>query len=472
MPRFRPQDAPEPAGTAATAPVWIADRSATLLLTIMAWVLLLSLTVPWNIFGGIKEATAYQVNPLARLIKLGLLGSGALICLWRAPMTVLLLQQLNRGLVAFLIAVPLSYLWSISPGDTLARFISILSTLFTCLAFCVAGWHQQRFQQVARPFITVILMGSIVFGLVSPDLAIEHGIGTLKDAWHGLTSQKNEFGQLSSFGVVFWMHGWLSGQVKRWQALVFGVMALTCVLLSRSSTSLMATVLVSVFLLLLLRSPPNLRRYMPWIVTGFASMVLTYALAVLKLVPGLDVILEPIAAMTGKDMTFSNRSNIWLIIKEHIALHPWFGTGYGAFWIGPVPSSPSYEFLTRMYFYPTESHNGYLEIINDLGFFGGLILFSYLIIFVKQSLQLMRLDRTQGALFLGLFFQQAIMNLSESCWLTVNSAFLFTLMTMATVALARSLLEARLRQHFRPAKVPIAATARAVQPLRTRPQRR
>jgi O-antigen ligase len=159
------------------------------------------------------------------------------------------------------------------------------------------------------------------------------------------------------------------------------------------------------------------------------------------LVPGLSLLLEPIAAITGKDTTFSNRSTIWEIIKEHIQLHPFLGTGYGAYWVGPVPSSPSYTFLGRMFFYPSESHNGYLEIVNDLGFVGMIVLFGYLIVYVRQSLQLMRFDRAQGALFLSLFFEQAIMNLSESTWLVVNSAFLFTIMTLATFALARSLLQ-------------------------------
>ncbi len=434
------------------ASLWAPDRRATLLLAAMTWIMLLSLTVPWDIFEPVK-GPGYEVNSLARVIKLSLLTLGALVCMWRASLLVVLLRQVNRFFLAFLVAVPASYLWSISPADTLARFISILSILVVCLGMCLASWHRERFQNVVRPYITVILVGSVIFGLISPDLAIEHGEGTLHNAWHGLTVQKNEFGQLASFGVVFWLHGWLTGQVRTLRALLFGGLALTCVILSRSSTSLIATLFVILFLLLILRSPPNLRRYMPWLITLFAGTVLTYALAVLKLVPGLDILLEPVAALTGKDTTFSNRSNIWIIIKEHIALHPLFGTGYGAYWIGKVPSSPSYIFLSRMYFYPTESHNGYLEIVNDLGFLGLVILFGYLIVYVRQSLQLMRADRYQGALYLGLFFQQAIMNLSESCWLTVNSAFLFTLMTLATIALARNLLDLQLQRHFQPGAV-------------------
>jgi O-antigen ligase len=148
-------------------------------------------------------------------------------------------------------------------------------------------------------------------------------------------------------------------------------------------------------------------------------------------------------------MTFSNRAVIWDIIKEHIQLAPVLGSGYGAYWTGPVPSSPSYTFLSRMYFYPTQSHNGYLEIVNDLGFAGLICLLGYLVSWVYQSLQLMKFERGQGMLFLALFFQQAITNLSESTWLALNSGFAFALVTLATFSLSRSLLDQRLRLYFR-----------------------
>ncbi len=182
---------------------------------------------------------------------------------------------------------------------------------------------------------------------------------------------------------------------------------------------------------------------MPYLIAAFATLVLTYALAILKLVPGLEILLRPITALTGKDLTFSNRSVIWDIIKEHIQFSPYLGSGYGAYWIGPVPTSPSYTFLGRMYFYPNEAHNGYLEMVNDLGFIGLIVLLGYLILYLRQALRLLRFDRNQAALYLALFFQQAIINLSESCWLIANAGLSFTIMTFATIALARSAVDQR-----------------------------
>jgi O-antigen ligase len=334
--------------------------------------------------------------------------------------------------------------------------------MFVCLAFTSHGWHRTRFQDVVRPVVTALVIASIIWGLLYPRYAIEIGEGTLKNSWRGLTAQKNQFGMLSSFGFIFWLHSALSRERKWLLAAPFMALCLMGVLLSRSSTSLLATTLSTFFMLLVMVSPPSLKRYMPYIVSAFALLVIVYALAVLNIIPGMNVLLEPITAFSGKDMTFSNRSVIWDIIKEHIALSPIVGSGYGAYWLGPIPGSPSVVFLTRMGdFYPSQSHNGYLEIVNDLGFVGLICLLVYLYSWVSQSLQLMRFDRSQGLLFLALFFQQAITNLSESTWLAINAAFALALMMLATFALSRSVLEPRLRQ-------PPSAARRAVAPSRRR----
>lgn len=434
-----------PAHAASRAP----KRGGSWLLTAAGWILLLTVTISWDVFTPIAErqaAGAYGSNAFARTIKLLLLACGVMIALRQWAALRELLRKLNPFFIGFLILVPASYLWSISPADTMARFVSIITIVLVWVAVCVGSWEPHRFQNLARPVLTCVIVGSIVFAMVSPDLAIEVGEGTLKDAWRGLSAQKNGFGQLASFAYILWLHGWLTREVKAWKAILFGGAAAACLLLSRSSTSLLASAFVAVFLLMLLKTPGTWRRSMPFLIASFAAIVLIYALAVLKLVPGLEILLEPITAFTGKDMTFSNRSLIWDIIKEHIQYSPYLGSGYGAYWIGPVTTSPSYTFLQRMYFYPNESHNGYLEIVNDLGFVGLILMFGYFIFYLRQALQLLRFDRNQSALYLAIFFQQAIINLSESCWLDVNSGLSFAITTFATIALARSALDQRAAQ--------------------------
>src|SRR5882757_770020 len=447
-PRARPQANPP-----ADSRGWVPDSRWSPYASMKEWVLIIYLAVPIQYFSGdmnLNNDTAMGgPNPIARAIKLGLLACSVVIGLWRSRLAWFELKSLNPFFLAFVALVPLSALWSIEPSTTINRYITLLSIVSVCLAFTLLGWNRTRFQDVVRPVVTALLVASVIFGILHPEYAIEIGEGTLKNSWRGLTDQKNQFGMLSSFGVVFWLHAWFSKEKKWWIAFPFIGLSFTCVLLSRSSTSLLATILSTLFMLLVMVAPSNLRRFMPYVVSSFAVLVVVYALAVLNVVPGMSMLLDPVADLAGKDMTFSNRAVIWDIIKEHIQLAPVLGSGYGAYWTGPVPSSPSYTFLSRMYFYPTQSHNGYLEIVNDLGFVGLTCLLGYLVSWVYQSLQLMKFDRGQSMLFLALFFQQAITNLSESTWLAINSAFAIAVVTLATFSLSRALLDQRLRLYFR-----------------------
>jgi exopolysaccharide production protein ExoQ len=112
-----------------------------------------------------------------------------------------------------------------------------------------------------------------------------------------------------------------------------------------------------------------------------------------------------------------------------------------------------------MYFWPSEAHNGYLDVYNDLGAVGLLVLLGFLVFFVRQCLQLFKADRAQGILYLGLFFQQSVNNLSESLWFSPMGALPALIVTLAIFMLARALMEQRApRISQSPAQPPVAST--------------
>lgn len=439
--------APEPRSVA-IARGWTTDRNGSWFIAGLVWMAMIYLVIPPGVYSlQVSVITeGLEPNPIFRTMKLFMLGAGGLAILWRASIAWLTLKATNKMLLVCLGLIALSPLWSIEPAATAARVVSLSASVVTCFAFVMLGWHAQRVQNVVRPIVTILLVGSIIFGILFPDLAIEQGEGTLKDAWRGLAYQKNQLGILASLGTVFWLHALIAKEARAWPAIAGIAASMACVLLSRSSTSLLATVLTCGFMLLLFFLPGSLRRYMPFIVGLFATTVVVYALAVLNMIPGLGAMLSDIAVFFGKDATFSNRSYIWDIIEQHIRLHPLLGTGYGAYWVGPVPSSPSYVFIDLMNFYPSESHNGYLEVANDLGFIGLAACIGFFMVYVRQALALMRIERNQGILYLCIFFQNALGNLSESYWLQNHFAFL--ILMLATFGTARAFLDKRLQVYF------------------------
>jgi O-antigen ligase len=352
-----------------------------------------------------------------------------------------LIAVVNRPFRYFVVLASLSLLWSIEPSITLKRLVRLYIIVLVCMAFATVGWQTRRFENSLRRVLFLLLAASAIFCYSEPELAIHHveGHAELMNAWHGITTGKNVLGSLASCAFVLWLHAFLTRETGRIAAVANLTLAGLCLVMCRSSTSLMATIFASFFVILLLRPPDFMRRQMPYMVGLFATAVLVYALAVLNIVPGLSVILTPISMFSGKDLTFSGRTNIWYVLKLHMHEHPLLGSGYEAYWIGPVPSSPSYEMVKWLFFYPTEGHNGYLDVINDLGYVGGICLLAYFIVYLRQGLELMRLEKARGALYLALIFRAFLADMSESHWFSVTSID-FVIFTLATFSLARELL--------------------------------
>jgi exopolysaccharide production protein ExoQ len=420
------------------------ERGGGALANVMLWSTLLILIIPQDFDFTGSEGLKTGGSLVTRALWLLLLGGSFILLARRSSRALVLLRSINPFLVLMLGLAALSYTWSIAPTYTLPRVLRFLTAVQVCLCFALLGWRPHRFQEYLRTFLTMVCIASLAMVILVPDIGIlAQTQSELKGAWRGITIGKNALGPLSAICVIAWLHGLLTKQVSTLAAIGGMGVALLCLFGSRSQTSIMATVFGSMFMLLLMRTPGTLRRSMPYLVIGFAMLILVYALAVLRLLPGLEILLSPIQALTGKDLTFSGRAEIWDVLTEHIRLNPWLGSGYGAYWIGPFPYSPSYEMLTRLYFYPTEGHNGYLDVINDLGRVGGVGLFCYFFRYIRDALRLYKVDRAQAALYLTLLFRGFLADMSESHWLN-SLHFEFMIMTLATVCLGRSLLQIKL----------------------------
>ncbi|HEY2783078.1 MAG TPA: O-antigen ligase family protein [Steroidobacteraceae bacterium] len=408
---------------------------------IFVWLLIIIMVVPDTLnYGPTAAGMPTEGTALSRFIWLALLGFGAVVTASRSGAALKLLRQVNPYLLLFVALAALSVLWSIDPGVTLRRLLRVVTMVLVAMAFVLMSWQTTRFQNVIRPILTLLLVGSIIFVVVAPDLAIDKSeYAALIGAWHGLATQKNGLGSLATIALILWLHAGLNKEKPLWMAVIGVVVSLICLINSRSSTSIMNSAFSCTLLVMLMRPPVALRRYLPYMIVLFVVALLVYSLAVLNLIPGSSALLSPITMLTGKDQTFSGRTNIWAIVNEHIVQHPFLGTGYGAYWV-ELPGSPSMVMKARLYYYPTEGHNGYLDIINDLGVVGALCLLGYIIAYLRQGMRLLTIVRPQAVLYLTLMFDQLIANLTESRWLNVLTCE-FTIMTIATIAMGKTLLD-------------------------------
>jgi exopolysaccharide production protein ExoQ len=385
-----------------------------------------------------------NANTADRIMKICMIVMSTYVIATRWSLVRPLARYINLGAVAVLVLAGMSAVWSIEPGATMLRFVTLVSIFLICFAVSIAGWERRRFQQLVIPPLMFILVASLVVGLIFPDRIMELGDDlSQKDAWHGITLTKNQFGMAASLAAIICANTWLAREGRTWWSIAGATIALVCLALSRSNTSMFATLIGVGFMVAVLRVPVIRQRFTTPLVVAITGAMLLYELVIQNVLPGAHTLLAPVRGLTGKDATFSNRTIIWDAIKDHIQGAPYLGSGYGAYWIGAVPTSPSYIFKNLMYFYPTEAHNGYLDIVNDLGYVGLIGLLAFLFIYIRQALQLLQIDRNQAALYLALLFQQLVMNMQESEWFARDSEF--TVFILAIVCLSRALYEGRLR---------------------------
>jgi exopolysaccharide production protein ExoQ len=437
--------------TSAPAPIWKRDDRSLALVATLVWVAVLRVVIPGFFDYADDDATLIQNGGSIgnQIIWLSLVLIPLILLRDRLKLTRTLLGTVNGWFLVLTLYACASVLWSIDPGATMRRLSHLIGIYVVCITVCLVGWNARRFQAVLRPVLTALMIGSIIFGLLRPDLAVmppNAAAGDPGGQWRGLTIHKNALGSVASFAVILWFNTLLYRD-KKWWAIAIGlVSSLACLYLSASSTSLVGTLLVIVFLLSGKLTPPSMRGFLtPVLIAVFVLAIVGYGVAVMKLVPGLDALISSATSVVGKDSTFTGRTPIWDLVKAHIALHPLAGTGYGAFWVGPVDTSPSYEFVKRLYFYPGEAHNGYLDIVNDLGYVGLVLLGGFIVRYFVLSIRLMKVDRPQALLFLSLMLYFLLANLTESSWLTTGPNPNWIVVGLAIFAMSRQLLEQRLR---------------------------
>lgn len=440
--------------------VWM-DRSGGVLATAVVWALALVLIVPRD-FDFTGRVMYTGTDAVTRVVWLAALAIPTGLLAWRSSRAAVIVRWLNPYLWLLLLLAAASIAWSIAPSFTILRVIRFLTVMLACISFALFGWQPRRLQNSLRWLLSFVCVVSIGMVLFYPEGGIHHELAPeLHDSWKGVTTGKNVLGSLAGACIIVWLHGWMTRQVRPILAVLGTSAGVLCLLGSRSQTSIMAAVFAAMFMLLLLRTPGTLRRSTPYLVGAFATAILIYSLAVLRIVPGLEDVLTPIQTLTGKDLSFTGRTNIWFVLSEHIRLSPWLGSGYGAYWVGADATwSPSHMMITLLYFYPTEGHNGYLDVINDLGYLGGLLLFGYFVRYIRDGLRVMRIDRAQGALYLTLLFRGFLADMSESHWINSRSID-FLILTLATAAMARTLLQAHLDRSARVAAAARSARVRA-----------
>jgi len=316
-----------------------------------------------------------------------------------------------------------SMTWSFDPGVTLRRSVALFGSTVVAIYLGTRYSRQELFR-----ILFWVLAAVAVISLVTSVINIRSSAGPV-GAWRGAFGSKNDFGHaMAMTGAVTALYFMSPGPSRHWGVAVF-LLAVVQLVLSGSKGAL-----VVLFAGLLLFPLSRLWRLRPGLVGTAALAALAACGVVGTLLAGnYDAVLN----LLGRDATLTGRTPLWALMWDMIRLRPWFGYGYGGFWLQWNPPSRDI-WRASMWtggWLPPNAHNGFIDLLADLGFVG---LATFLISFGSNLVRSLRLVR-QGPSAVNLFpllflYLYLLANVTETV-LVIHNSLLWMLYVALTIQL-------------------------------------
>jgi O-antigen ligase len=312
-------------------------------------------------------------------------------------------------------------------------------------------------ESVLRRAVFILVPFSLLLIKYFPHLGATYGRWSGQLMWVGVASQKNGLGILCFVSGFFllWraLRAWNNRRHATDKRQVYAdlmVLAITFFLLkgpggAYSATSIIVLVLGLGTLLVMLwirkkRFPLKVYMLRTVVVLCFA-----YAFAAPF---GAREALSGFLELIGRDPSFTDRDEIWAELIPIAMENPLFGKGYGGFWVRPIESAVN------------EAHNGYLDVMLELGLIGVLLIFGFVLSMCRAAYSALARSFWWASFGFCLLLMVVVHNTSESTFLK-TSDLLWSLVVFLSVLLpvAASERKQRLPMQDMRSKMPTLQTA-------------
>jgi len=329
------------------------------------------------------------------------------------------LRTLSWGKLGFLISfylfVGTSIVWSHSTIIGFLRYSGFALVSLWCI-YLVMRYSLEEILRILMVTLFSVAVVSIFFAIFVPSIGVMTTFLEYGD-WSGVYRQKNTFGRQMMLLVMVSM--FLLINFKRdGMTTCAVVIGLVLVYLSGSRTAYGLTIL-GLFFLMVVQFIQRPLVFSTILIFGTGGAIATVYQVLIKDTPLVNVNVENLALL-GANLPLTGRIGVWQYAAEWIEKSPWFGYGYDGFWKVRQKIDGTGEASEWI---PNDAHNGYVDIVLQLGFIGlsaFIILFlSYYAIALNRSMKKSGSRTDRFALFILTFFFWA--NLTESYFLKATN---------------------------------------------------
>lgn len=317
----------------------------------------------------------------------------------------------HKWLVVLLAYMFVSTFWSDLTLIALRRWVRETIALTMALYLMSERNPRQALASVLRRSAYILLPFSLVLIKYYPVLGRAYGRWSGVEMWTGVTGQKNLLGRLCMISAFFLLwevyRRWRArprvreDRYQTWSDVFVILIALYLLIRSNSDTSMatLAVGIVSYLGLLLFR---RLKLSVPQVGLSLAVITLMAFGTATPFVGGATV--ASFTSALGRDTTLTGRTQVWTDILPARAQRPLFGYGLGSFWT---------DARRALYDIPT-AHNGYLDVLLELGEVGLAVYAVWLLSLARQLHRALPHDYEWASLAICFLVMGLLYNISES----------------------------------------------------------
>jgi O-antigen ligase len=257
--------------------------------------------------------------------------------------------------------------WSDYRLSSFKRYTLLVGLLLIALISAKLSLQGRSFASLLDKPIAFFMLCGVAMALALPELAFDSD-GALR----AYTSHKNTWGQFMLLCSVVFLNNTLNrNNLKLNVPLLF--IAIALLYLSKSATSLLAFIFSTFFVLIVYGFfSKNIAAKLVLLAGALATAVALLVYSVLHGKLPFDALIELVFSSMDKSSTLTGRIQLWQLMGAEIVHHPWFGTGFGGFWVGLDGAAGA---LGRRLDWgpPTQAHSGYIDAMNEIGAVGMLL---------------------------------------------------------------------------------------------------
>ncbi len=281
---------------------------------------------------------------------------------------------------AYLGIITFSVFWSENPPATLRAVFGFL--FFSIFVVYFAKKYQWGdLSKLLRWNSIFLAIFSIYTALFIPS------IGITPKGWCGGFGHPIGLGNMMALGISLWLLNAFANPKYRLRSLVLSIL---CLIVLINTNSAGAWVLL--FVLVVVFIATTFMRFLKFSLafSSFVVMLFLFGSATFWLINNIDNLLF----FLNKDITMSGRVPLWtMLIQKSIPERPWFGYGYQGFWQRwRGDKSPAIDVVNYIMGsgrdWVAHSHNGFLEIILNIGLIGLLI---FIVLFLINTIKTIKL---------------------------------------------------------------------------------